>query len=256
MNYVINSKTLPNNIDECSVKKHILELHNGHRTHIWYKSDSKPHIINFEPLNRNPLEKRAQDFVDWLASIPHHNMPREIISIDNDNLSNLSIIPDAGSIMWESYTLKLPYQGYGTPSRNYLCKKFIGAHTPVNINRNNKFTHSITGKTVESCTDNSADCISIETPLKYVENDKQNYDSTEVNDIKYPGMDHQHGYLAVNMLIQLLMKQKDIWSISSGCGIISYISDHPKIAINNLTILMLGGVQLLNILKIINLVIL
>ena len=215
------SKTLPNNIDECSVKKHILKLHNGHRTHKWYKSDSKPDIINFEPLNRNPLEKRAQDFVNWLASIPHHNIPHEIISIDNDNLSNLSIIPDAGSIMWESYTLKLPYQGHGTPSRNYLCKKFIGAHTPVNINRNNKFTHSITGKTVESCTDNSADCISIETPLKYVENDEQNYDSTEVNDIKYPGMDHQHGYLGGKEYANTIANETKgyIGGASSGCGI-------------------------------------
>ena len=216
------SKSLPNNIDECLLKKHILELHNGHRTRLWYKSDSKHNIIIFEPLNRNPLEKRAQDFANWLATQPTNNIPRKNIIINNnDNLSDLTIIPDAGSILWETYTLKLPYQGYGTPSRNYLCKKFIGAHTPVNIIRNHKFTHSISGKKVESCSDTPSDCISIETPLKYVENDEENYDSTEVNEINYPGMNYEHGYLGGKEYANTFANETKGYTggASSGCGI-------------------------------------
>lgn len=176
--------------DICDLKKNIVKLHNIYRKKMW--GDATPSDLKFEPDScHNPLERRAQDFADWLAK----QAPTDI----SDVIFSNGIIPDAGSILWKDAKViqhEHPYTGGpDNLTRNYLCKKFIGAHTPVDTKDGDTITNSITGVKHSSCAGaNSNQCIEAGSPMKYVNNDNKFSDSSSESK-KYPGLGHSsNGY--------------------------------------------------------------
>ena len=178
-------------INICDLKKIVVQLHNTYRKKMWGDHPA-PSDLKFEPdCRHNPLERRAQDFADWLAK-------QEPADISDVIVSN-GIIPDAGSILWKDAKViqhEQPYTG-GTDNltRNYLCKKFIGAHTPVDTQDGDTITNSITHKKLEDCAGaNSNQCIEAGSPMKYVKHDK-NFSDSSPESKKYPGLGQRsNGY--------------------------------------------------------------
>lgn len=178
-------------ISGVKIKKLIQKLHNKYRKqkHIGKDLSLEPSTCN------NPLERRAQDFANWLAKLPDLTSLFKNSGSGGKNYNgaedkhNTHVIADAGAWQWSNHSnvanVIMNSVDDSVVNLNFLAKAFIGAHTPIDILRTQKFANSITNKTIKNCKKNANKCIENSNPMPYVKDAELLLDK---NSEKYPGL--------------------------------------------------------------------